>query len=562
MPTAEDFRSELYKALHSAPRYLAILGIIFIGLPQTTRAQLTEQCSAPADSSECRSEAAVQIGAQFRTALPSIQVTAVGRAVVFADSVFNQQDKRDQFEKIVQDAGLAAALCAFGFNTVSVKFSQQAFSTYALSCSPAAAERPSLGTAKIEGNTTSEQTTVTFDQNSWSVPRQFQGDDPKTIADRLSNTTTKSEFETTAAFQQRKQATARALSNSLSSSGDFVFVMPPAAGDTQNGWEAKYDADAQKLRVIVRFSGFLEDGGRRLNTLDLSSDARSAGEHVASNAFGAVTEVSSSVGQVYGIALSPDQWLFERRIAEGHLRITSDNPFDFPTYRLNIPMTARDAIATKPNLSMLLVCKLIAPRVITDLGGHTATFSSPYESVIMRKYLPVEVKQVWVYEYSSGKVLQKRDASQPVGVRITASVPLSATSASFSGYSFLIDTDDIGIQKVNSEVANITEVVSAARSKARKKREQVEAEEFCKSGVRDIFGDVKTWFSNDMRVLPSSTFEFDRVPPAPYQLIVVGRSGTQIGVWSGTAVAPEDVVTRIEITKVVSCDDPNGEVNF
>ena len=108
-------------------------------------------------------------------------------------------------------------------------------------CSAQVAQTPTAGmqTNETEG-------TSSFDQTTWSLPPRFQGDDPKRIVNRFSNVT-KSEFETTAQFEQRKRSAAP--------SGDLVFVIRPAAFDTKTGWEAKYDADAQKLRIIVRFYG-------------------------------------------------------------------------------------------------------------------------------------------------------------------------------------------------------------------------------------------------------------------------------------------------------------------
>jgi len=107
------------------------------------------------------------------------------------------------------------------------------------------ASSPKRGVQKNEA-----EGTASFDQTSWSLPPRFQGDDPKRIANRFSSIT-KSEFETTAQFEQRRQAAA--------SSGDLVFVIPPAPFDTKTGWEAKYDADAQQLRIIVRFYGYVQD---------------------------------------------------------------------------------------------------------------------------------------------------------------------------------------------------------------------------------------------------------------------------------------------------------------
>ncbi|PYV75554.1 MAG: hypothetical protein DMG96_16780 [Acidobacteria bacterium] len=419
-----------------------------------------------------------------------------------------------------------------------------------LDCSAQVAQTPTAGLQKNEA-----EGRATFDQTTGSLPPRFQGDDPNRIANRFSNIT-KSEFETTAQFEQRKRAAAP--------SGDLVFVIPRAAFDTKTGWEVKYDADAQKLRIIVCFYGHVQDDTqRRFNTLELVSEAYSAGEHLATNAFGAVTEVSSSVGHQYGIAVSPDHWLFEKHIMENGHKFEADNPFDLPLYRLNVSMPAEQAAALKPNLSLLFVCRLTEPRLISHLGGHEATLSAPYETVISSEYFPVEVKQVWVYDLSSGKVLQKRDATERSGARLTGSVALGNVSGSFSGKSFLIDTNDIGVGKLNARtLANISAWVSAARSKARKKREQLGAENSCRGGVSNVVSDARIWFGKSAHALSTNTVQYDGLPPASYELLVVGRIGSQVGVWSGTAVVSEDTETNIVAAQAFLCEDPNGEVTF
>jgi hypothetical protein len=396
--------------------------------------------------------------------------------------------------------------------------------------------------------------TPIFDETIWSLPSRFQGDDLKKIASLFSNIT-KSEFETTAQFEQRKQAAA--------ASGDLVFVIPRAAFDTKTGWEAKYDADAQKLRIIVRFYGYVQDDSqRRINTLELVSEGHSAGEYVATTAFGAVTEVSSSVVQQYGVAVPPDAWLFEKHIMENGLKLEADNPFDLPLYRLSFSMPAEEAAALKPNLSLLFVCRLTEPRLIKHLGGHEATLSDPYETVISSEYLPVEIKQVWIYDLGSGKVLQKRDAAKRSGARLTASVALGNLSGTFSGKAFLIDTKDIGIAHLNATLANSSAWVSAARAKAKKKRELLVAENYCRGDVNSVASEARTWFGKSVQALSTNTVQYDALRPASYELLVVGRIGSQVGVWSGTGVLSEDEESKITASQAFLCEDPNSDVTF
>lgn len=545
-------------------RFLIVVTLA-ITFASSLRAQPSEQCSEGSDSAECRSQAAAQVESQFQTALPSIRVSAVGRVIIFTAPVFSQKNRRGQFEKqVIEDSNLQPHLCGFGFTTVRVRASDRDLSNFTLSC-PASLMAPTaaLDAQKHEIGAVDHGSTATFDQGLSSLPPGFKGDDPKMIADRLSTITTKSEFETTAQFEQRKQAAGQSFLKSFSSSGDLIFVVPHEAGKTYKGWEVKYDADAQKLRVTVYFYGYVKDENQHLvNTVALRSEGQSAGEHLASNAFGATTVVSSSIGQEYGVAVSPDTWLFQKRIAESHLKLDlENNPLDLPTYQLNVTMPANEAAAIKPNLSVLFVCKLTEPKVIDDLGGHQATLDDPYETVIVRKYLPVEIKQVWLYDAGSGKVLQKRDATTRSGSRVTGFIAFD-TSSDFFARSFLIDIDDIGVGRIKTQMAGLADVVSDARSRAKKKREQLEAENSCMSGVRDILSDAKIWFGHSAHTLSTNTVEYDGLPSATYLLLVVGRSGAKVGVWSGSVAVAEDSEYKINVDQVVLCDDPNGEVSF
>ena len=156
----------------------------------------------------------------------------------------------------------------------------------------------------------------------------------------------------------------------------------------------------------------------------------------------------------------------------------------------------------------------------------------------------------------------KRDATERSGARLTGSLALGNLSGSFSGKSFLIDTGDIAVGSLNNHITNVSASVSATRSKARKKREQVEAEKFCRYGVSNAVSDARIWFGKNVQTLTTNTVQYDGLSPANYQLLVVGRIGTQVGVWSGTAVVSEDEEARIVATPALLCEDPNGEVTF
>jgi hypothetical protein len=158
--------------------------------------------------------------------------------------------------------------------------------------------------------------------------------------------------------------------------------------------------------------------------------------------------------------------------------------------------------------------------------------------------------------------LQKRDATERSGARLTGSVALGNLWGSLSGKSFLIDSGDIGVGSLNDHITNISAWVYAARSTARKKREQLEVENSCKEGVRRAVSDARIWFGKSVQTLTTNMVQYDGLSPATYELLVVGKIGTQVGVWRGTAAISEDGETKIVATQALLCEDPNGEVSF
>jgi len=239
-----------------------------------------------------------------------------------------------------------------------------------------------------------------FDDQVNNLGPHFRGHDPGTISralEALEETNTKSEFETSAEFEQRKK-------NGQASQHlpcELAFVVPPAFEDL-SGWRATYDADGHVMVVSLQFMHLtfvLEPDKPDFNVLGLSHKG-SRSEYVGQNAYGATAEVSSYQGEAYGLALPLNAWVSEVPSGTEGLR----HP---PSYRVLIPMEPDYARNLKPNLGVLVVCSLRQSKLLTWFSGHEATIDSPYEGYVTTKYLNAKIEQVWVFDSQSGQVIKK-----------------------------------------------------------------------------------------------------------------------------------------------------------
>ena len=240
---------------------------------------------------------------------------------------------------------------------------------------------------------------TSFDDSVNSVGPDFYGNDPETISEALvaDKTDAKSEFETTAQFEQRQKQ------DSLSLSHKLIFVVPPAQSDEDSGWRATYDADAQVFRVSLQFvhrTFFAEPGQPVFDLLELKSRVIRAGKYLGQNAYGATAEVSSSIAKLYGLAVPPNEWGSQPSDLLAGL-------FHASTYNLLVPMGIENARNFKPNMRLLVVCVLRQRKPITDLAGYQATIDHPSQSTEIKNYLNADIEQVWVYDSRSGLVIKK-----------------------------------------------------------------------------------------------------------------------------------------------------------
>ncbi|HXR75797.1 MAG TPA: hypothetical protein VN737_07475 [Bryobacteraceae bacterium] len=247
------------------------------------------------------------------------------------------------------------------------------------------------------------------DLNVTTLGPNFSGADIQAAVSNLqkSEANLKGEFETTTQYQARINA---AKTNGRRT---YVFVLgqpDTPFGDTfLYGPSFNYDADngVMDARIYARTIIFhLEPGNPNYPVMGLRRVKLSHEEYVASNAFGAKTVVSKSVEDVFGIALTSGNGLFQPSADK------SRGTFEAViTFRVPIPI-AKDL---KPNLRIGLVCVLEQPTILEGVSFHEPTIDSPYDLFAEHKYLSVLPVQILVFDARGGAILARSGSEQTVG---------------------------------------------------------------------------------------------------------------------------------------------------
>jgi hypothetical protein len=210
--------------------------------------------------------------------------------------------------------------------------------------------------------------------NTTQVGPAFAGDSIESLVkDITTNAAPKSEFETTAAYEARRNAARR-------DGAAFVFVL-------DSGKDLfTYDADSGTMMTSLPISKetfYLEPNHPEHTVLTLRRIERSSREYIGSNAYGAKANVSSHLFDEYGVVVNQS------------LLSTLMSP----------PMDASNAKDTKPYLRAAVACTLLAGPVMRNVSGHEATISNPFEFYVQQQYLPVTVTEILLFDERTGNVL-------------------------------------------------------------------------------------------------------------------------------------------------------------
>jgi hypothetical protein len=130
------------------------------------------------------------------------------------------------------------------------------------------------------------------------------------------------------------------------------------------------------------------------NTFEDIIDIKSAGEkvstYIGTNAFGAKTVIKKYTGDLYGLAPKEKK------------------------YSISIRIKPAEAKKYKNRLKVLLICKAskndkLNRPAFTGLQYFPPTFNTPIEMHYVAKIINVEILELWIYDYNTGKILGKQE---------------------------------------------------------------------------------------------------------------------------------------------------------
>jgi hypothetical protein len=247
-----------------------------------------------------------------------------------------------------------------------------------------------------------------------SLPPNFHGHNGFEIYQALTQrakSSTKGEFETTDAFNERMKAEAsKPLLGSLTQSSTFGFVVPAV--------DSLYDADQAILHVRANLRRDLRERvSFRLATVETQNDS-----YVATNSYGAQAVVKRRRGDFYDILVGeyerfPLTTYFDKE-AE---RFSDEDRRRYPeliesmkrtAFAADLQMDASAAMKTKENMRLLLVCRLESPYTseVEDLDVFsTPTIKEPYDYRFTKHMLHVKLLQIWVFDLTSGRIFAKQE---------------------------------------------------------------------------------------------------------------------------------------------------------
>ena len=231
-----------------------------------------------------------------------------------------------------------------------------------------------------------------FDPAVAKLPGNFQGHDPgqvfKAIRERK-GAMVKGEFESSEVYSRRVEALKIApLFGKVSADSMLAFILEV---------DPVYDADAATFLLVhqPRQIGFIETYTSSLAVAaTLNRTATFKFNQVRQNAYGAKVDVLTTTGlEILGMMR------------------TKEGVFDRAGAKLTISIPREQAPSVKPNLALLLICKLdsLEPLRGFYFPGGDATFNRPVETSIIQSILQIEPLQLWAINKQTGDVYAKRD---------------------------------------------------------------------------------------------------------------------------------------------------------
>jgi hypothetical protein len=240
-----------------------------------------------------------------------------------------------------------------------------------------------------------------FDDTIAKLPPAFAGN---TVEWVLKNRTIppKGEFETTAEYNERLEKFQSEL---------YIFVPnEPESFD--------YDADAETFsaKIYPSVTDVHSRIGWYFRPFDVHRTTLSESTYVGSNAFGAKALVTKTKSKVTQVVVSETEDILRH---------------SFDSINISFKLPRDRARSVKPNLRLAFICSPKAeqfePATPSDAKGATgydiseATLDSPTERWTYYVALRAELRQIWVFDRSTGEVFGR---FFPNGTQIDAQIPL------------------------------------------------------------------------------------------------------------------------------------------
>lgn len=222
---------------------------------------------------------------------------------------------------------------------------------------------------------------------------------------------TKGEFESTAAFNSRKEAAISSkFLNDLTIQDTFAFVVPVSNGARSLfGLRYEFDADTSEVRFFALVSNSKLNGiggpnftprsfdSPAMDQIDLYHRVGNGKTYQASNAYGATITVTKVVSSDFGIAVPTIPFLTYKRYYF----------YSKPTPSAQITMENTKAQKELPALKAIIVMKLADPYVLYHFNHDKPTRDSPTEITNSKKFLTGEVLGIIFYSGLTGEIFAR-----------------------------------------------------------------------------------------------------------------------------------------------------------
>jgi hypothetical protein len=234
-----------------------------------------------------------------------------------------------------------------------------------------------------------------FDLSADRLPRNYQGHKLENIFSELSklqSKLTKKEFETSAQHTARVQVLKNNLKVSgLSISSIFAFKL--------NDISYEYDADKQLLDVTIKPKNVTDDKQQvvdsRMAIGGIQLDA-SLSQYLARNVFGSSVVVDQHrIDKVELVPSNPGEFF---TLCRGSFA-------DRIHYISGIAPGRAESLVN--GLSAIVIFEIENPSLYTGFAYAAPTYIDPVEVIRTAYYLEVRVKEIWIYNFRSGEILQK-----------------------------------------------------------------------------------------------------------------------------------------------------------